>query len=298
MRASQHDAELTYRLVAWVLRLGAGLMVLAGVAILVAGLPVYTLFSESVVARTIAGLFLQLSGALAVAGGAASWLLGSRRALLPNERATTSDAERPTVGGWLIVLAASLLAAPALMVFRLQSFLAAWRESAALLRSADLLEGANANMSGVVLLPIFAAMTPPLFELAAMSGFVVASAILLGFLLSRHPGFPRLYVVCVVLLTALVAASALGAKAAALAGEAAQGLMDGSSPDDTAQFRDGLNRYVSIVGSTAMVLVWTLCGYLVWAPAMFVSQRVRMTFAGRDAGQSATGDTQPTSPAD
>ena len=88
------------------------------------------------------------------------------------------------------------------------------------------------------------------------------------------------------LLSALVIASVLGANASTRAGGAVQQLMDGSSPgaEESALLREGLNRYTSIVSGTASVLVWALCGYHIWVPAMIYSQSVRTIFANRAGG--------------
>jgi hypothetical protein len=114
-----------------------------------------------------------------------------------------------------------------------------------------------------------------------MAGFVVASAALLLLLLVRSPRFPRVYIVCVVLLSALVIAGVRGADAAAVARTAVEQLMETTKPrgDEDVQIRQGLDRYSAVVNSTAAALLWTLCGYLIWLPAMLVSRRVRSTFA-------------------
>jgi hypothetical protein len=282
--------KLTDRLTASVLRAVATAMLLAGVSVLVAGVPLLGMLTGSPVARTIAGILFQLGGVFVVAGATAIYLSRPRRFLLPNERAATSEAERPEVGGWLIALAIVLVALPVWLVLRLQPFLGEWGRVVDFLATFDMGEGANSSASGLVLLPLAGALTPPLLELAAMLAFVVASAALLMLLLSRSQRFPRIYLVCVVLLCALVIASVRGAAAAMLAGEAVQQLIEGSSPrpGESAELREGLGRYTSIVSSTAPVLVWTLCGYLIWVPAMIFSRRVRATFASSVGGRDST----------
>ena len=265
----------------WALRSVATMMLFGGVSALVAGVPLYGMISESPVARAIAGVVFQISGVFMVSGAAAMYLSRAGGPTLPNERLTTSDADRPDVGGLLIGLAIVLVALPVWLLLLLQPFLAEWRVVARLLAASDIWQGANANMSGVVLVPLAGALTPPLFELAALFAFVVASAVLLALLLSRSRRFPRIYLVCGVLLSALVIASVRGADAAMMAGDAVRQLIEGSSAsaEESAQLMDGLARYTSIVGSTAPVLAWALCAYLAWVPAMFFSQRVRTTFA-------------------
>ena len=265
----------------WALRSVATMMLLGGVSALVAGAPLYGMISDSPVARAIAGVVFQISGVFMVSGAAAMYLSRAGGPTLPNERLTTSAADRPDVGGLLIGLAIVLVALPLWLLLLLQPFLAEWSVVARLLAASEIWQGANANMSGVILVPLAGALTPPLFELAALFAFVVASAVLLALLLSRSRRFPRIYLVCGVLLSALVIASVRGADAAMMAGDAVRQLIEGSSAsaEESAQLMDGLARYTSIVGSTAPVLAWALCAYLAWVPAMFFSQRVRTTFA-------------------
>ena len=273
--------RLTDRLTLWALRSVATMMLLGGVSALVAGAPLYGMLPESPVARAIAGILFQLSGVFVVCGAAAMYLSRAGAPWLPNERATTTDADRPDIGGLLIALAIVLVALPVWLLLRLQPFLAEWSRVIDFLAASDIWQGANANMSGIVLVPLAGALTPPLFELAALFAFVVASVVLLALLLSRSRRFPRIYLVCGVLLSALVIASVRGADAAMLAGDAVRQLIEGSSAsaEESAQLRDGLARYISIVGSTAPVLAWALGGYLGWVPAMIFSRRVRATFA-------------------
>ena len=265
----------------WALRSVARMMLLAGVSALVAGVPMYGMMSESPVARAIAGVVFQLSGVFMISGAAAMYLSRTSGPKLTNERLTTADADRPEVGGLLIGLAIVLVVLPVWLLLLLQPFLAEWSVVARFLAASEIWQGANANMSGVVLVPLAGALTPPLFERAALFAFVVASAVLLALLLSRSRRFPRIYIVCGVLLSALVIASVRGAAAAMMAGDAVRQLIEGSSAsaEESAQLMDGLARYTSIVGSTAPVLAWALCAYLAWMPAMFFSQRVRTTFA-------------------
>jgi hypothetical protein len=119
------------------------------------------------------------------------------------------------------------------------------------------------------------------FELAAAVSMLASSVMLIALLLLRSQRFPRAYLVCVILLTAPVIASVRGASAAALAASAVQQLVVDTSvtADESAQLSEWLQRYTSIVGSTAPVLAWTFCGYLIWMPALLFSRRARSTFA-------------------
>jgi hypothetical protein len=255
-------------------------MLFFGVSLLMAGVPVVGMLAGSELAMAIARIFVQIAIVFIVAGAAGIYLSRSRKSLLPNEHSSTSEGARPTLGGWLVALAVVLVALPVWLVVRLQSFLAEWRRVLDYLATWDIWSGGDANGSGLVLVPLAGALTPPMFELAAAVSMLAASAMLIALLLLRSQRFPRVYLVCVILLAALVIASVRGASAAALAGSAVQQLIVDTSvtADESAQLSEGLQRYTRIVGSTAPVLVWTFCGYLVWVPALIFSRRARSTF--------------------
>ncbi len=278
--APPRNDTLIDRLTLWVLRSFATGMLFFGVSLLMAGVPVVGMLAESELAA-IAGIFLQIAIVFIVAGAAGMYLSRSRRPLLPNEHRSTSEGARPTLGGWLIALAAALVALPVWLVVRLQSFFAEWRRVVDYLATWDIWSGGDANGSGLVLVPLAGALTPPMFELAAVVSMLAASVMLIVSLLLRSHRFPRVYLVCLILLAAPVIASVRGASAAALAGSTVQQLIVDTSvsADESAQLSEWLLRYTSIVGSTAPVLVWTFCGYLVWMPALLFSWRARSAFA-------------------
>ena len=275
-------------IIGWFLRAIARAMLFGGVAMLLAGIPAFGMLSSDV-PRAIAGVLLQVAVVFLLGGVAAAYLSHAGRALLPNERVTTAANQRPAVDGWLMAFGAALAAAPVWLLVTMLPFLAEWRRVIELASAPGLWDNANANMSGVVLMPIAAALTPPFFELATLIGFVVSSLILLPLLLSRSPQFPRVYVVCMVLLTAMVFASMRGAAAAALASDALRQLIDTTSANaqEAASLRQVLDRY-SIVFATAPTLVWTLFAYVLWVPAVLSSTRVQATFAKRVAPAVST----------
>jgi hypothetical protein len=279
--APPRNDTLIDRLTLWVLRSFAAAMLFFGVSLLMAGVPVVGMLAGSELAMAIARIFLQIAIVFIVAGAAGMYLSRSRRPMLPNEHPSTLEGARPTLGGWLIALAVALIALPVWLVVRLQSFLAEWGRVVDYLATWDIWSGGDANGSGLVLVPLAGALTPPMFELAAAVSMVGASVMLIALLLLRSQRFPRVYLVCLILLAAPVIASARGASAAALAGSAVQQLIVDTSvsADESAQLSEGLQRYASIVGSTAPVLAWTFGGYLIWMPALLFSRRARSTFA-------------------
>jgi hypothetical protein len=273
--------RLSDRFTLWGLRSIATAVLFAGVSMLLAAVPAGSMLTEYAVVRTIAGIFLQIAVVFIVLGAAASYLSRPRGSKLPNERQATPEVTRPALGGWLIGLAIALVALPTWLVIRLQTFFEEWARALGFIATWDIWNGGDAGLSGLVLMPIFAALTPPLFELIAAGWFVVTSATLLVLLLSRSPRFPRVYLVCLVLSAALVIASVRAATAAAVAGSTAEQLIQdaSASAEERAQLTDGVQRYTSVVGSTAPVLMWTLCGYLIWMPSLLVSRRATTTFA-------------------
>ena len=162
-----------------------------------------------------------------------------------------------------------------LLLFLLRPFLAEWNTVIRLLAGSEMWENANANMSGVILLPLFAALTPPFIELVTAVGFVASSALLLILLRMRSGRFPRTYLVCAVLLTALVIASVRGVDGARVAVDFVQQLGTNSSarPGETDEARDVIARYMTAVDSAAPPLVWTLFGYMAWMVPLLSARR-------------------------
>jgi hypothetical protein len=273
------------RMLAWFVGAIAGAMLFAGVAVLVAGVAPFAMLSEPTSLGAIAAIVLQIGAAFVVAGATARYLSLRRGVLLPNERVTTPDDQRQPVGGWLVLFGFALAAVPLGLLVQLRPFLMEWRRVLDFLTAPGLWDNANANMSGVVLVPLAAALTPPFFELATMIGFVATSAMLLPLMLTRSPQFPRMYVVCMVLLSGLIFASVRGTDGAMLAGDALRDLIAKTSANaqEDAVLRQGLERYTSIVGSTAPALLWAFCAYVMWLPVMFSLERVPGTFALRMA---------------
>lgn len=269
------------RMALWIVRPVATIILFAGLAALVAGGFLFSLPAGIPILKTIVGITLEIAGLLVFAGGVGLFLSRSRRPLLPNERMTAGGDGRPAVGGWLILLALALVALPIGLVVSLSDFLAGWRELYAFLDTLDIWHGANANMSGVILVPLAGALAPALIEWVAMAMFILASMILLPSLAVRSPGFPRAYLAWGVLLAGLVLASIRGADAVIATAQALQPdlAVGQGTVDETAALRDGIGRYAAMVGSAASVLVWALGLYLMWLPGILFSRRSRTTFA-------------------
>jgi len=252
---------LSDRIVGGLLRLVATALVFAGVALFVAGIPLLRAGSDAF--REILIVLLQIGGA---------WVLLGLAAIYVSRRPPAADTQP---AGWVIPLAITLLAAPAWLVMRLQPFLGEWRTVATFLSSSNLWQSANANMSGVVLLPVAAALTPPAIELAALAGAVAVSLLMLIVIRSRR--FAKLYVASVLVLAALVAGSLRGASAAAMTADALLPWIEESKPrpEEYAQIRGVLDRYHAAVMPTATTLGIGWLAYAIWIPPVLLSARRR-----------------------
>ena len=274
------------RLVGWSLRSAATALLIGGVALLVAAVPAWPLTAETEAPRAIVVILAQMGALLVWAGAAANYLLRRRAPVLPNERITVADDQRPALGGELVVLALMLIGVPIWLVVRLQPFLAEWRFVWGYISDPQLWDNANANMSGVVLIPLAGVLTPPFLQLLTLVGFVMVSATLLPLLVARSPRFPRLYVASLVLLSALLLVSALATSGAMLANDALRQEMEriGSTNVDAAEeasVRNALDRYASAIRTTAPKLALAWLSYAIWIPLLFGSTRVRLTLANR-----------------
>jgi hypothetical protein len=273
---------LTERAVTRLLRSAAGAMLFAGVAIFIGAVPAYGFVTDPPLLQTVGAILLQIGGALLAAGIVAKILL-RQRGRLPNERDIATDDQRPPIGGWLIVLVFTLTAAPVWLVIRLLPFLAEWKRVIDLLAAEGMWDSANANGSGLILMPLAGALTPPFIELVTMAAFIASSAVIVPLVLSRSPRLPRFYLVCTVLLSALAFASLRGASAAALAGDDLRQFVDATSvsAEEAATTTGTLDRYTAAVVTTGPPLVWTLFVYLFWLPPLLRSPRAERTFARR-----------------
>ena len=279
------------RLVSRVVRSVATALLMAGVAMLVAAMPAWPLTAGTEAPRAIVVVLLQMGAVLVAGGVAAKFVLRGRFPALPNEQITVADDQRPALGGELVVLALVLIAVPIWLVVQLQPFLAEWRFVWGYLSDPELWDNANANMSGVILVPLAGALTPPFLQLLALVGFAAASATLVSLMLARSPRFPRTYLVCLVLLSAVLFASVRATSGAMLAGDAlgqemariartsATAAEDDAAPEQTG--RNAIDRYSNAVRAAAPSLALAWFAYVLWVPLLFASGKVRTTFGGR-----------------
>jgi hypothetical protein len=249
------------RLLTWALLTASTALVFAGIAFFVAGVPVFSAMSGA--ARDILVVVLQIGGAWALLGLAA--IFATRRRSLA----------RPPGGIVALAFIVTLVAVPAWLVWRLQSFLSEWRVLADLASSSNFFDTANANMSGVILVPLAGALAPPFIELAALAAAVATSCAAIGLTVGRSPRFGHFYIAAVLLLTALVIGSLRGARVAGMAVEAFQPLIEESRPrpEEYQQIREIVDRYTAAVAPTATTLAWAWVGYAAWIPAVVLAGR-------------------------
>ena len=239
------------------IRFVATLLALAGLAALAASASALTLLSHNSAARPLVAIVVQ-TAIVCLVGGAAALYASRTRRHCPGD-----DAAPSAIGivGWIV--AAGLVALPAWMVLRMQPFLASWRETVALGAGSRMWDDASSSAGGMVLVPVAIVLTPPVVELLTVAAFVLTSIALLICLVRRRPSLPRWYTAWIVILAALVVASARGATAASQAALVVERALDRSDrrADEIAQVRAFVGRYTGDVNAAAAVLAWTLGGY-------------------------------------
>jgi hypothetical protein len=283
---SHNVGTLFERLVSWTVRSVATALLMAGVAMLVAAIPAWPLTAGTDAPRAIVIVLGQMGTVLVIGGVASKFLLRGRAPALPNEQITVTEELRPALGGELLVLALVLIAVPIWLVVQLQPFLAEWGFVWSYLADPELWDNANANMSGVILIPLAGALTPPFLQLLALVGFAAASITLVSLMVVRSPRFPRIYLACVVLISTVLFASVRATSGAMLAGDAVRqemtrvaGTSVAASEDDV--LRNALDRYSNAVRGARPPLAWAWFAYVLWVPLLLVSGRARTTFGAR-----------------
>jgi hypothetical protein len=281
---STQAPSLYERIIFALLGFGAGLATFDGGAMLVASIPTLSFSSADPRIESVTRGLVAIAAAFLASGLIARVLLSSRSALLPNER--TQRDESAVVAGWLLLLIATLLLLPFTTFYELAPLRALWTDVIAIAQENHFFDGLmqSSQISGVVLMPIFAASAVPALEVFSALSFLGGSLLLLPLLLTRSPRFPRAYLACTVLQGSLVFASIYGA---AIAHAVAEWVADGAG--STASLRtaelvevlDAIDRYNSVMAASSKSLAWTLLGYAVWIVPLVASARVRATFGLR-----------------
>jgi hypothetical protein len=279
------------RLIMWALRPAAAALTLGGLSAAIAAAATWTISGGADIPGTIAITVGGIAITLLLAGGATLFLTGSPASLLPNERRSIEERHRSAVGGWLWLLAVMLLVIPFGLIAWFRPFVNEWYQVVGLAAASDMWSGANANMSGMVLIPLAAAMAVPALELATLLLFLSTPLILLPLLLIRSWRFPRVFLALIVMLAALTLVSVLGSVATSRAGEQVGQLIRETtvSVEETTQLNGILTRYTRAITTTAPPLAAGLLGYLLFVPPLLLSRRAELTFARPAAVAHATG---------
>ncbi len=276
----------TYSIAEWavfaLLRVATSLTRLTGMSLLVPGLASLAYAQKD--PRIAAGVAVALRFAVVfvAAGLVAGHLTRSSRAILPNER--EARGERASFGGWLFVLAATLLALPVAMFLELAPLRALWHEMVGFLRAHEVLEQAMSTpeMSALILMPVVAALAIPLVQLATAAAFAAGSALCLLLLLTRSFRFPRAYLICLVMQAGLVVTTLHGCELAEQVSAWALGTIRASGEamytPEAVKIIGSLRHFDAVIHTTGDALLWTLGGYLLWVPLLLTSPRVRETF--------------------
>lgn len=267
-----------------VLDLSASVMALVGMALLLAALPLLA-GSSSAFSKTIVLSVLRLGAPLFLCGLGARYLAHSRRPLLVHERVAV--VETPSrVGGWLIPLAAFLVALPIALLSRSAPLLALWERLLELARQGNVWqEITNASSyGGLLLLPLAAVIFLPAMQSLATVFPAVSSTILLVLLTRRSPGFPRLFLIFVLLEAGLVLSSFVAVDLASrtrsviLREMKTSGFIEQGQRETEVLAKES-QAYLAATRASAGALGWTLLGYAVWMPLFFFHPRARTTFA-------------------
>jgi hypothetical protein len=263
------------------LRLAATCMTIAALALIVPSTALWVMDAET--ARLVGAASVQLAMVFAFAGGTALYLAGVRTKWLPDGPDSQASAGSG-LDGWMILFPLTLIGVPLLILSQLQPLTAFWRDVIALADQLNLWEGLQRSdgMSGLVLMPVIAALAVPGIDVVAAATHVGGSVLLLSLLLLRSSRVPRALVLCVLIQGGLVGASVLGTSAVErLAPSVEQLIRETPDAAGTEQMRalDELQRYRVVARSASQTLTaaWVLLA--AWTPLLLFSGRARTTFA-------------------
>jgi methionine-rich copper-binding protein CopC len=197
----------------------------------------------------------------------------------PGLRAPAGD-ESEGAPPWIWLLGLMLIALPALAWASLADFVALWREILVLLDDVGFWDAfaRGGQNSGLVMLPIMAALFVPSLEAIAAFFLIGAPLVLLALLPTRSRQFPRLFTMLVVCQAGLVLASGIGADAfAKLAAELTAAI---GTPEDVEVGRaaEQLSHASGVLTAAASAFVAPMLGHLVWLPVLLVSPRAAAFF--------------------
>jgi methionine-rich copper-binding protein CopC len=237
-----------------------------------------------------------LLAAKALGGPAApTWLEGITRSCLwiggafavttillfvaPGPRAPAAD-ESGDPPPWIWLLGLMLVALPALAGASLTDFVALWREILVLLDDVGFWDAfaQGGQNSGLVMLPIMAALFVPGLEAIAAFFLIAVPLVLLALLPTRSRHFPRLFTMLVVCQAGLVLASGIGADSFAKLAAELTAAMGATEDVEVGRAAGQLRQASGVLTATATAFVAPLLGHLVWLPVLLVSPRAAAFF--------------------
>jgi methionine-rich copper-binding protein CopC len=174
---------------------------------------------------------------------------------------------------WLWLLGLMLIGLPALAWASAADLLALWREILVLLDRLGFWEEfeRGGQYSGLVMMPIMAALFVPALEAIAAFFLIVAPLGLLALLPTRSRHFPRFFSMGVVCQAALVLASVIGADAFSKLATELTAAMNAAEGAEVQRAAGDLARASDVLTSTATAFVAPMLGHLVWLPVLLVS---------------------------
>lgn len=207
----------------------------------------------------VAAVFLRATLTVAISAFAA----GMAARHLARWKMTT---EEPHWVRWQLPLALALVCLSAVMGLRLAPLAAFWREAFVLMRDANVWGGLEdgAQLSGIVLAPIAAALIVPAIACAAAAAFVAGTIASLVLLAQRNVNLPRVYLASFLLQAALVVSIVNGASLTRQAGDAIEREVPRQTRTTVTEATDmveRIRRYDATVAASASTLMWTLGAY-------------------------------------
>jgi hypothetical protein len=274
--------SIAERVVFALLRLAGLCLTVAAVASIVPAFALQAIGVDGL--RIIVGDLLGLAVVFAFAGGLTLYLARIRTKWLPDGPPSQASAGSG-FDGWLILFPLTLLSVPLLMLVQLQPLAEFWRDVFGLADRLNVWQDLqkNAGASGLVLMPIIAALAVPGVEVMTAAAFVIGSALLIALLILRSTRVPRALLLCALIQGPLVAASVVGTLVIErLTPSLEQLIRETKDPTGVEQKRaaEALQRYRVVTRGTSETLTWTLGAMVFWTPFLLLNARARMTFAG------------------
>ncbi len=267
-------------------------LIMAGLALVAAGLAVQPMGSDLAWVRVLSAGSLGLAVALVGAGGIAVYVARVTTRWLP-DRPGSGASRGSGFDGWLIVLPLALIAVPTMLLVQLRPLLTFWRDVFMLADQLDIWQSLQGDMSGsgLVLLPVFAALALPSVNTLTAAAAVVGAVLTMALLLVRSARVPRALLLYVMLLGALGVASATGALVVERLAPAFEELVR-STPDpggaELARVLAEFQRYRDVARGSALALSSSWVLLLVWPPLLILTADGRTAFsAGEGAGEPA-----------